>query len=127
MQKGGLFNAEPADDTWRAELTWRARPMRMRHGTEATWQGRTWPMRGAGDVRVAQTRGRRPRESTRMPVRGATWQRGTGSWRAHGLVGPGYRIGAVTHLCYAAPPYMMDIMWPISQSHFHQSCLCSLK
>ena len=23
--------------------------------------------------------------------------------------------------------YMMDIMWPISQSHFHQSCLYSLK
>ena len=22
---------------------------------------------------------------------------------------------------------LMDIMWPISQSHFHQSCLCSLK
>ena len=22
---------------------------------------------------------------------------------------------------------MMDIMWPISQSHFHVSCLCSLK
>ena len=21
----------------------------------------------------------------------------------------------------------MDIMWPISQSHFHVSCLCSLK
>ena len=23
--------------------------------------------------------------------------------------------------------HMMDIMWPISQSHFHVSCLCSLK
>ena len=23
--------------------------------------------------------------------------------------------------------YMMDIMWPISQSHFHISYLCSLK
>ena len=22
---------------------------------------------------------------------------------------------------------MMDIIWPISQSHFHVSCLCSLK
>ena len=22
---------------------------------------------------------------------------------------------------------VMDIMWPISQSHFHVSCLCSLK
>ena len=22
---------------------------------------------------------------------------------------------------------LMDIMWPISQSHFHVSCLCSLK
>ena len=23
--------------------------------------------------------------------------------------------------------HVMDIMWPISQSHFHVSCLCSLK
>ena len=26
-----------------------------------------------------------------------------------------------------APWHVMDIMWPISQSHFHVSCLCSLK
>ena len=23
--------------------------------------------------------------------------------------------------------FLIDIMWPISQSHFHVSCLCSLK
>ena len=27
-----------------------------------------------------------------------------GRWRAHGLVGLGYRIGGITHLGYAAPP-----------------------
>ena len=30
-----------------------------------------------------------------------------GNWRAHRLVGPGYRIGAVTHLRYTAPPYIL--------------------
>ena len=34
-------------------------------------------------------------EATRTPVRGATWK-GAGSYGAHGLVGPSYRIGAVT-------------------------------
>ena len=29
-------------------LTWCAGPARMRRGTEATWQGRAWPTRGAG-------------------------------------------------------------------------------
>ena len=33
--------------------------------------------------------------------------------------------------CYSCVMFamksMMDIMWPISQSHFHVSCLCSLK
>ena len=43
----------------------------------------------------ARTHGRRPRGSTRMPMRGATWHEG---WRVkgHRLVGPGNMIGAVT-------------------------------
>ena len=51
---------------------------------------------GPREVRVARTRGRRPRGSTWTPVRGATWQGGADSWRAHGLVGPSNRIGAIT-------------------------------
>ena len=31
------------------------------------------------------------------------------------------------HHLQEAATYLMDIMWPISQSHFHVSCLCSLK
>ena len=56
---------------------------------------------GPRKVQVAHrawTRGRRPRGSTRVHMdahEGATW-RGAGSWRAQGLVGLGYRIGAVT-------------------------------
>ena len=50
-------------------------------------------------VHRARTRGRRPRGSTRTPVWGATWQ-GVGIWRAHGLVGPGESIGAVTQMRY---------------------------
>ena len=33
---------------------------------------------------------------------------GAGRWRAHGLVGPGNSIGAVTHLRITAPPYIHD-------------------
>ena len=30
-------------------------------------------------------------------------------------------------LVWKSAKFLMDIMWPISQSHFHVSCLCSLK
>ena len=43
-----------------------------------------------------------PRRSTRTPVWGATWQWGVGIWRAHGLVGLGKYIGAVTQM-HTAP------------------------
>ena len=75
----GLFSAKSADDTWRAELTWRAGPPWMQRGTEATWQGRAWPTQGVQVARMARTRGRRPRGSTRTPVRGATWRGGLAS------------------------------------------------
>ena len=41
--------------------------------------------------------------STQTPVWGATWQRGVGIWRAHGLVDPGKKFGAVTQMRYRAP------------------------
>ena len=64
----------------------------MRRGTKATWQGRAWPTRGAGGADPWQ-------EATRVHAdarEGCHVARGAGSWRAHGIVGPGYRIGAVT-------------------------------
>ena len=67
-------------------LTWRARPTRMQRGTEASWQGRTWPTRGAGGADTRQ-------EATPVHVdarEGRHVASGTvGIWRAHGLVGPG--------------------------------------
>ena len=46
-KRGVFYSTDPADDVARM-LTWRARPARMRHGTEATWQGRAWPTQGEG-------------------------------------------------------------------------------
>ena len=40
---------------------------------------------------------------------GATWRMRAGRWRAHGLVGPGNNIGAVTHLRYAAPAFIRTV------------------
>ena len=45
-----------------------------------------------------------------------------GRWRAHGLVGLGYKIGAVTHLRYAAPPYIL-----INSTYFLRLGLCSVE
>ena len=64
----------------------------MRRGTEATWQGRAWPTRGAGGADTWQ-------EATLVHADGLEGHhvaRGAGSLRAHGLVGLGYRIGALT-------------------------------
>ena len=71
---------------------------RMRRGSEATWQGREWPTRGAGGAQGADTwqEATRVHGSMRTPVWGATWHERVGIWRAHGLVGPGKMIGAVT-------------------------------
>ena len=88
---------------WRGELTWHAGPARgttarMRRDTEATWQGRRWPTRGPGGAQGADTwqEATSVHGSTRTPVWGATWQERVSIWRAHGLVGPGKMIGAVT-------------------------------
>ena len=100
MKREFLFHRPREVDVART-LTWRAGLARMRRGTEATWQGRAWPARGAGGADTWQ-------EATRVHTdtrEGRHVARGVGIWRAHGLV--------------------MDIMWPISQSHVYQSCLCS--
>ena len=96
---------------WRAgahRAAWRG--MRDPRGCDAahkaTWQGRASP-REAQVVHRAWTRGRRPRGSTRTPVRGATWQGRAGVWRAHELVGPGESIGAVTQMRYRALPFLL--------------------
>ena len=84
-EKGGFYSTDPA------ELTWHAGPARMRRGTEATWQGRAWPTRGAGGAdtwREAMQVHADARKRCQMA-------RGASNWRAHGLVGLGYRIGAV--------------------------------
>ena len=68
---------------------------RMRRCTEATWQGHGWPTRGAGGAQGADTWP----ESTRVHADarvGCHVAGGVGSWRAHGLVGAGNMIGAVT-------------------------------
>ena len=90
-KKWGLFSAEPADDTWRAELMWHTGPTQMRRSTEATWQGRAWPTPGAGGAWVVRTHGRRPRESTRTSVRGATWQ--SEGWHLEGPRVSGSSLG----------------------------------
>ena len=48
-----------------------------------------------------------PRESTRMLEGHHVASEG---WQVKGprVMGPGYRIWVVTHLCYAAPPYICD-------------------
>ena len=77
-------------------LMWRAGPARMQRGTEATWQGRAWPMRGAVDTGGTDTW----QEATRVHAdarEGRHVASGeVGLWRAHGLVGLGNKIGAVT-------------------------------
>ena len=80
--------------TWRTELTWRAGPTRMRCGTEATWQGRAWPTRGAGGAERWQE-ATWVHADTREGRHVASGE--VGRWRAQELVGLGYRIGAVTH------------------------------
>ena len=71
-------------------------------------------------ARVARTRGRRPRGSTRTPVRSTTWRVGAGMWRAHRLVGPGESIGAVTQMRYA----LLRFILTFSRSFFRVG-LCS--
>ena len=84
---------------------------RMRHGAEATWQGRGWHTRGARGAHGADTW----QEATRVHAGHADSRvgrhmagRGVGIWRAHGLVGPGKIVGAVTRKRYTAPQFKLN-------------------
>ena len=81
----------------------------MRCGAEATWQDRGWPTRGAGGAQGADTwqEATRVHGSMRTPVWGATWQERVGIWRAHGLVGLGKIVRAVTRKRYTAPQFKL--------------------
>ena len=88
---------------------------RMRRVSEATWQGRRWPTRGAGGAQEVDTwqEVTRVHGSTRMPVCDATWQERVGIWRAHGLVGPSKMIGAVCN-SVKLPRYLYLTFFKIS-------------
>ena len=58
-------------------LTWRAGLVRMRRGTEATWQGRAWPTRGAGDADTW-------REATRVHADAREGRHMVGGWQVKG-------------------------------------------
>ena len=60
-----------------------------------------------------------PRRSTWTPMWGTTWQWGVSIWRAHGLVGPGKKFGAVTQMRYSAPIFKLE-----SSGHFFRVGLC---
>ena len=89
------------------KVTWRAGSAQMQRGTEATWQGRAWPTRGTGGAGGADTwqEAMRVHADAREGRHVASGE--VSSWRAHVLVGPGYRIGAVIHLRYDAPAYIL--------------------
>ena len=77
---------------------------RMRRGSEATWQGRGWPTRGAGDARRghvakghATTRGHVGAREGRHVEGGLAYGGPTG------IVGRGKNLGAVTQMRYRAP------------------------
>ena len=77
----------------------------MRHGYEATWQGRGWPTRGAGGAQDADA-WQEAKRSTRVHVgarvgRHVTVRSANGG--PTGVVGPGKIVGAVTRKRYTAP------------------------
>ena len=74
---------------WRADVAC-GTTARMRHGAEATWQGRGWPTRGACGAQGANTwqEATRVHGSTRMPVWGAMWQERSAVGGPTGIVGP---------------------------------------
>ena len=95
----------------------------MRRGSEATWQGRGWPTRGAGGAQGAATwqGATHPRESTWAPVWGAMWQVGLADGGPAGIVGLGKRVGAVTQLLYTCAPLFNRVF----SQYFLRVGLCS--
>ena len=79
MKKGVFLIPQTPQMTWHGrsrgaqKLTWRTGPM---HGCDAALRPHGKAARGPRKAQVAGTHGRRPRGSTRTPVRGATWQGG---------------------------------------------------
>ena len=94
MQKKGVFIPRPRNadmaHSWRG--TWD--PRGCDAARKATWQGRAGP-RQAQVAHKARTRGRR-QHGPRERLWGVPCGRRVGKWRAHGLVGHGKMIGAVT-------------------------------
>ena len=92
-------------DVARANVA-RGTTARMRRGSEATWQGRGCPTRGAGGAQDADA-WQEAKRSTRVHVGtrwGATWQVGLADGGPTGIVGPGKRVGAVTQLLDICAP-----------------------
>ena len=87
-RKKGVIYRRTAELAWHGKLMWCVEPARMRRGTQGHVAEPREPAQGLGGVDTWQGPCGRPG--------GAMWQSGAGIWRAHGLVGPGYRIEAVT-------------------------------
>ena len=113
-KKGVIFPARIT--TWcgsgtRPDATWHARPRgSATRAHESACVARRWRGCVAG-----------PRESTRTPRWHHMAESQAGRWWAHGLVGPGKSIGAVTQRRYAALPYILT--YP---TNFLRVGLCSL-
>ena len=132
-KRGGfyLYRTRRADVACRTRTyaTWHTRPcgraarahtaLVWRRGGVDAWQGHASPRGCLGGTEVAQMCGR----ATRVHMDARVAPRGSeraGRWRAHGLVGLGYSIGAVTHFRSAAPPFILTL----SLFFFHVG-LCS--
>ena len=86
---------------------------RMRRGSEATWQGREWPKRGAGGTQDADAwqkakRSARVHVGTRVGRHVAVRSADGGPT---GIVGPGKIVGTVTRKRYAAPYFILDVVY----------------
>ena len=113
--------------TWWAgpdgELTWHVGPPR---GCDAALRPRGRAASGPHEAQAAhkaRTRGRRPRMSTQVHANtrvGRHVAMGVNIWRAHGLVGPAKKFGAVTQMRYRAPIFKLE-----SFGHFFHVGLCS--
>ena len=86
IAKRGLFSTEPADDTWRTELMWRAGPARMRRGTQGHVAEPREPTRHAGDAQV-HTCGMDTWQGLRKSTRTPGWRHVAGGLASEGPTG----------------------------------------
>ena len=94
--KGVYISTRPA------ELMWRVGPARMRHGMQGHVAAPRGPTCWGG------TDAWQGHASPRERPGGAMWHEWwAGRWWAHGLVGPGKSIGAVTQRRYTAPRFIL--------------------